>query len=440
MAKYVGVSDQEGARIEGLFKPQAANIPQQPNQPLNIVSVGDFPKGFVPDVNQAITRATSKPTDATILQKNQTQYAPPPPAPINGVASEVATTVEKVNAAQEVKDQPKDQRAQIQEYLGNVFKSQQDLPELSQQMRDDAQLKQKEEKSRKLSEEMTARERAYTKQVKEIEKNKQGKFGGAIADELENARKEYNSEQADLAIQYNVALGDFQAAEKVVEKKISDIEKSYTNQIDTLKTAYTFLQNDLTDSEKMKAQQEFDLLRDEKDFEQQKAYASYQQTIRENDPMYQLQLDTERLQQANIQSQIDERNKLPATETINPKTGKEYTADELKTIESRSALVDLLNQYKALVSSTNVLTRSFPGETKGKLESLKTQIAATYKDYKKLGTYDTGVERLIDGLLGNKGIGKISTATQVAALENAIANLTTEQEGGVDSDPLGLFN
>jgi len=67
------------------------------------------------------------------------------------------------------------------------------------------------------------------------------------------------------------------------------------------------------------------------------------------------------------------------------------------------ALVNLLWQYKNVLDETSYLWLKTDPNKQAQAQNLLSQITAEYKNAKKLGTLDTGVQRLIDGLVGKWG-------------------------------------
>lgn len=101
-------------------------------------------------------------------------------------------------------------------------------------------------------------------------------------------------------------------------------------------------------------------------------------------------------------------------------------------------MAKLLVEYNNFIKDKTILELKKPENAaiKGNLIS---ELSAEYKDAKKLGTLDAGVERVIKGLIGDTGTAKFSTAAQSAALELQLNRL------GYDTTPGGasgsnLFN
>jgi hypothetical protein len=68
---------------------------------------------------------------------------------------------------------------------------------------------------------LQASQRAQTKAIRELEKNPQGLFGGALQQEIQRVNREYAMEQADLAITYDVANRNYTSAQATADRKIA---------------------------------------------------------------------------------------------------------------------------------------------------------------------------------------------------------------------------
>lgn len=94
------------------------------------------------------------------------------------------------------------------------------------------------------------------------------------------------------------------------------------------------------------------------------------------------------------------------------------------------SLINLITQYKDVLTGSSFLERRFGPDTTTMLNSLKGQITAEYKQAEKLGTLDVGVQKLIDSIIpaaGGLSIGSLSKEAQIKAIDNFIAN----QGGGL---------
>lgn len=133
-----------------------------------------------------------------------------------------------------------------------------DLTEDKQSIRDDAQLAAKEERTRRLGERIRERDVSYRDRLEALEENPEGKLTGALNGDINDLEVARSREMADLSFSYQVALGDFNAAQDVVDNRIADMEADITRRMKTYETAFSMAQNDLTDSEKIAVQQAFE--------------------------------------------------------------------------------------------------------------------------------------------------------------------------------------
>jgi len=128
-----------------------------------------------------------------------------------------------------------------------------------EQIRADAMTAEKEKTARDLSNRLQARKTAYERQIEELEKNAEGKLAGNLNAEINDLQRKANRELADISVQYNVALGDYQAAEKIVSERIADLNTQMQQETNLWKTAYDFVQNDMSESEKLQANQAWEM-------------------------------------------------------------------------------------------------------------------------------------------------------------------------------------
>lgn len=148
----------------------------------------------------------------------------------------------------------------------------------------------KKKEATRLNNEILAKTKYYDKQIEEVKKNTQGKFGQAVNQDVANLERQKNSELADLAIQAKVANDDYAGAFEIAKAKVDAEFEPIQAQIDTLKDYYQLAQNDMSESEKLKAQTEIKRQEDELAFNRQKELYKYKQQIDQSDPLYQANL------------------------------------------------------------------------------------------------------------------------------------------------------
>jgi hypothetical protein len=222
-----------------------------------------------------------------------------------------------------------------------------DIAAERQQARQDAGVIEKEARSRQLSNQLIARDREIQRQREKMEENLRADSRGGLESQLAKFNRESARELADLSFSYQVALGDYQAAEKIANDYISDFQANLTNKQNAWQMLYTLMQNDMTESEKMQAQQAFQEKQMQDQFELDKKMASFQQGLAQSDPKYQLEVANLRNQiaQAGVAAQeardLDLYNKIQSAEV---KSGVVDTA--LSTIDN------ILKNQSGLKSAT----------------------------------------------------------------------------------------
>lgn len=164
--------------------------------------------------------------------------------------------------------------------------------------------------------------------------------------------------------------------------------------------------------------------------------------------LLQEQIRTERAQQANYYSQVDERS-APESDGMSAdtlayvsavrngtlgidKVPQKIRGEVLAQVQASgsSKMLDLLNEYKSTISGLNLITANLPNK-KALINTQRGQLIAEYKQQKQLGTLDLGVERLIDKIIpdpSKPGITSFSNKAQVDAIDNFIKNVGGESQ------------
>lgn len=120
---------------------------------------------------------------------------------------------------------------------------------------------QKLKRANELAQRYDAEQLKLQDRIDRLEKNPEGNWGGALQRQVSKMTYEGNKALTLLALQNRIASDDYQGAEKIVEQRISDLVSDRDYKLKAYQTAYDFTQNDMSDSEKIKANQEFELLK-----------------------------------------------------------------------------------------------------------------------------------------------------------------------------------
>ncbi len=194
-----------------------------------------------------------------------TQIKPVPNFGSSPVPKNVMATVPVFNAnkdVQEIKKQPSLSDS-VRERLATQMAGGSNI-DLSQQ-RADLKLEEKRKRSVDLENAILQKQQQIQKQIEETEKNRSGMLTSGLNGELNQLSRESSRELADLSIAYKIANDDYQGAEATLKAYEQDLKDSRDYELNVLKMSMDYLQDDLTESEKMQIEQQFRL--DEIDYE-----------------------------------------------------------------------------------------------------------------------------------------------------------------------------
>lgn len=266
-----------------------------------------------------------------------------------------------------------------------------------------------------LKEEELSRRRA----VEQREKNLEGTFGGAVAQDVAKINRESYRLQADMAIVQQGIQGRFDSARTIADRAVAVQLEQQQNRIDALQINYE-ANKDLFNKREQRAfeAQQADRQRKQNN-EEFRLRAEYEQKLAQSDPLYKIQVQKARRELALVgqktKKEIDAENKalLDAQKA-------------LPVIENKISLIDGLLDSKAMdsVVGTSFLTRG-PGGFLGVLGRLQPLGLPSLIG----GTIDTltgerqsfigGVEQLIDQEFLDKLIDVKSQGATFGALSNA---------------------
>jgi hypothetical protein len=227
-----------------------------------------------------------------------------------------------------VKEDPK---KGLLDRISNIIGLQSKQGEKTLQYQKDEQVFQKKDASRKLENDIISKTRAYDKQIEKIRQNSEGKFGGAVEQDVANLERQKNSELADLAIQYKVANGAYTDAVAIVDAKVKAEFEPLQNEIQSLSNLYNLYSNDMTESEKMQAQAQINEKQAQLDYQRQLARDQILQKYDLNKIAYQHSFDTNPGGDVTVQP------------IINPTTGKADPTSQLTSIISQGKIKDNAN-------------------------------------------------------------------------------------------------
>jgi hypothetical protein len=333
---------------------QTSNAPISPTIEASRLSTSSVAVPAPVTSNAAQTKLNG--TLGTIAQGLELSAKEQPTTPVEPPKPTLRDTItDRLSSILNLQGTQADRTAELQKEQG-LFEKQQIVTDLENQYR--------------------AKERFYTKEEEKIRKNSEGKTATAIEQDVATLQRQRNSELADIAIQQQAASGNYRTAFDIVEAKIDAEFEPLKNEIETLKTMYSFYQNDLTESEKLQAQARIQEKESALAFERNKEMARYEQQLRQSDPLYQANL-------ANVYSQINARNADITSGVLTDAEIKAIdTSPQGKKVTTLGDLKQKLAEYQELVRQYG--TSSF-GSQKARLDASFADLKIAYKTAAELG-------------------------------------------------------
>lgn len=147
---------------------------------------------------------------------------------------------------------PQKQEAQgyLQKILGNIGTQAEDVNNIYEE----EQLAQKKQRAQRLSTELDIMDKGYRDQVNEIKKNRDGKFGGGMQADINDATDRYQNNRANAALVYKVAAEDYNGAAEIVNQKVAALKDQNQSYLQAYGLLIDSINNDLTESEKLQVQ------------------------------------------------------------------------------------------------------------------------------------------------------------------------------------------
>jgi len=122
------------------------------------------------------------------------------------------------------------------------------------QIKSDTQLYEKQQKATAVSNQLDQMDKAYRDEVNNLKKNAGGVYGGAVDQQIATATDRYENNRANVALTYKVLSGDATAAQTIVNDKVTSLQNQNTQKLNLYQLAVNAVNNDLTESEKLKVQ------------------------------------------------------------------------------------------------------------------------------------------------------------------------------------------
>jgi hypothetical protein len=152
-----------------------------------------------------------------------------------------------------------------------------------------------------LSEQVSLRRR-----LDALNKNPQGLFGGALAQEASRIQQESLAKQADIAVLQMAAQGKYDSAKQIADRAIAMQQEQANQNLAIRQAVYNDVKDQLTTAEKRAFDFQQQQIKNATDMAAYKEKARYDQIIRQSDPLYKAQL-----RKAQIEADVATENNQP---------------------------------------------------------------------------------------------------------------------------------
>ena len=330
---------------------------------------------------------TPKPTVAPVTtQTAQNQL---------GVTANNAIAQAQANQKAQATVQPVSGREKALEDILQLSQKQGEKGQRNLDLQTETGLTKKQEELNKINAEAITLSAAYDKQIEALRKNPEGKLTAQLNNEINQLSRLKNSELADIATRQAVAQGNVELANKIIAQKLDAEFEPIQNQIDSLKTYYSLAGDDLTSSEKVKLQEQINDRQREKDYQ------------------YDLKL-------MNAKKALDSQYPTDGLRQLSPEDNARLNATpQAKSIQDATKYADALKAYKQAIADYG--TGELFGKGAGTLGQTYSALIGATKDYYTLGSYDNGVQKLIELGIKEPSVFGLKSS-RVGALDTALAS------------------
>ena len=228
---------------------------------------------------QAIDASLKAPTKVTPDKIGTTPNTPPPtpPRPMGGNNS-LTTPPTKYENPEPTPTETPSLRSQMESKLSGMLSTPQPSRE---QIKTEVGFNEKQKRAQGLQNDILRLQEIRSKQIEQLEKNPEGMFGGALASTINKQLDKNSKELAKLNLEYRLANEDYAGAQQAVTDRLADIKDQQTYELQVFNTMYDFLQNDLTESEKLQMQANNELNQ-----------LQYQAQMKQEEDLYNYQIET----------------------------------------------------------------------------------------------------------------------------------------------------
>lgn len=202
--------------------------------------------------------STTKPVDASKLGNTQAYNLPSPnTTPTTGNLAQTTNqyvaqgnTTATAPEPTPISESSKTKQSYVDKILGIGSNSAEEINKINE----DAKIAENKKTYLGLKNELDVFDKQYRDEIKTIKENREGKFGGAIEQDLRKAEERYQDVRSNKVLSVNSALGEYQVANDIATSKIQALKDQNAQQIEAYKLGIDAINNDLTESEKLQVQ------------------------------------------------------------------------------------------------------------------------------------------------------------------------------------------
>jgi hypothetical protein len=155
-----------------------------------------------------------------------------------------------------------------------------DREAISQELR----IAEKQKKAQDIENQIISRQMSYNNQIERLQSNPDALLNASKLNAQQNLlSREFSRELAELSFAQKIANDDYMGAERLMSDRIKDFQDQRNWEMQAFQVAFNFIQNDMTESEKLQAQQAFQEKQATEDFERQKELATFASQLRQNE-------------------------------------------------------------------------------------------------------------------------------------------------------------
>jgi hypothetical protein len=235
----------------------------------------------IPKATVTPIRPVSSSIPADTLSMNTSPVPQLPPAPVPSVFNTMPTfssdvEMEKVTKTPSLRDSVTQRMSEMLAGGSNVDTS---------ALREELRLDEKRKTAKNLENQILVRQRQLENNIEAMRSNPEKLLNASKLNyQMNEESRKASKELADLSIAYKIASDDFQGVQQTIQAYEQDLKDQKDWELKTLQVAFDFLQNDLTESEKLQIQQNFefdkiDYQQQAKDFAIQSQANGYQQML-----------------------------------------------------------------------------------------------------------------------------------------------------------------